>query len=386
MRPSPLIPLAAVALALAPGVTLAQRDPGALRSEQRAREAERDQLRADAAQLRAEVARLRRELLQLGAAQADGERKVGGERSRLEQLNARETALRARMARTKIEQARLLGALQMYSRHPPPALFVSPGSAKDAVRAAILMRAVAPELKRRADAFATETAAITRVRREAAAASEALFTAESTVADRRGRIEQLMVEKSALERSLLLDAEQAEAEARALAAQAGSLGDLVGDVRGRSPALAAPAPTRLVPPVEGELTRGFGDPGEGERSRGLFFETEPNAQVRSPADARVQFAGVLKGYGVVLILRAGGAYDLILAGLETAAPPPGGRVAAGEPIGRMAASSRPQPELYLEVRRNGVPVDPARLLQPRPEAAVLRAENFGLRGAVKPPG
>ena len=368
---------AAFAFALVASPTLAQRSPVT---------AEGARLREDAAGLRAEVERLRRELVRLGGEQATAERDVGGRRSRLEQLNAEETALRARMARTRIEQARLLGALQMYSRHPPPALLVSPGSAKDAVRAAILMRAVAPEVQRRADAFAAETAAITRLRREAAAASEALFTAESAAADRRGRIERLIVEKSALERSLLLDAEALEADARRLASQAGSLDDLVGDV-GRGAALdgLAGGPPRLVAPVEGELVRRFGEAGAaGGAARGWSYATERRAQVRSPADGRVLFAGVLDDYGVVLILRTGGAYDLVLAGLEVAAPPPGGRVVAGEPIGRMADHSRPRPELYLEVRRRGVPVDPARLLQPPTRTAAARAENFGLRGAVRP--
>lgn len=384
MRPAPAAPLLAALLLAAPAQ--AQRDARELRSEQWAREADRDRLRADAAELRADVERLRAELVRLGAAQAAGERDVGGKRSRLDQLNASETALRARMARTRGEQARLLGALQLYSRHPPPALFVSPGSAKNAVRAAILMRAVAPELERRADRFAAEAAALTQARREAAAASEALFTAESSVADRRGSIESLVARKRALERSLLLDAEQADAEARALAARASSLSGLVGEVAASAPAQpAVPPPRRLTPPAEGPLIRRFGEAMPGGRFQGVAIRTEPRAQVRSPADARVQFAGVLKGYGVVVILRAGGAYDLVLAGLESAAPPPGGRVAEGEPIGRMASASRPAPELYLEVRRNGAPVDPSALL-PTPVAAAAPSAKTGLRGAIKPSG
>ena len=384
MRSVPAVLLSALVLLAAPAQ--AQRDPRELRSEQRAREEERDRLRADAADLRADVERLRAELIRLGAAQAVGERDVGGKRSALEQLNARETALRARMARTRAEQARLLGALQLYSRHPPPALFVSPGSAKNAVRAAILMRAVAPELERRADRFASETAALTDARRRAAVASEALFTAESSVADRRGAIERLVQQKAALERSLLLDAEQADAEARALAARASSLGGLIGEVAEASPSQPAlAAPRRLTAPAEGPLVRRFGDATPGGRLQGVLIRTEPRAQVRSPADARVQFAGVLKGYGVVVILRTGGAYDLVLAGLDSAAPPPGGRVAAGEPIGRMAATSRPAPELYLEVRRNGAPVDPSALL-PSPVLVAAPSAQSGLRGAIKPSG
>lgn len=363
-----IVPFLAAILLLAPLPSSAQRAPGV------------DDLRADAARTRAEVERLRRELLQLGDVQAAGERDVGGKRSRLELLNARETDLRARMARTRSEQARLLGALQLYRRDPPPALFVHPDEAVDAVRAVILMRAIAPELQRRASAFSAEAARITTLRRQAAAASEALFTAESAVADRRGDIERLIVEKSALERSLLLDADAAEAETRRLASRARSLGALADAVD--SPLPSGVAPTRLFPPAEGELVRSFGEATEAGRARGVTWRTQPSAQVRSPAAGIVSFIGSLKNNGVVVILHGGGGYDFVLAGLQSAAAPLGGRVAAGEPIGRMAGTRDPAPELYLELRRGGEPVDPAGLL---PRAATTARVPRGLRGAILPP-
>jgi murein hydrolase activator len=347
------------------------------------RASEADRLRADAGELRRDVEALRRELVRLGAEQAEDERDAGSKRSRLELLNARETDLRARMARTRTEQARLLGALQLYRRDPPPALFVHPDQAVDAVRAVILMRAIAPELERRAARFSTEAARITALRREAAAASESLFAAESAVADRRGEIERLIAEKRALERSLLLDAEAAEAEARALAARSDSLGALTDAVQPPS-AASLPAPTRAVLPSEGGLLRRFGEPGLAGRAQGWTLRTEPDAQVRSPADAVVSFLGPLKSHGVVVILRGGGGYDFVLSGLQSAAAPLGGRVAAGEPIGRMAGTREPPPELYLEVRRRGEPVDPAGLLRPPPEAPAA-SEAAGLRGAILPP-
>lgn len=349
---------------------------------QRATEA--DVLRADAAELRREVEILRRELVRLGAQQAAGERDAGGKRSRLERLNAEETDLRARMARTRAGQARLLGALQLYRRDPPPALFVHPDEAVDAVRAVILIRAIAPELETRAARFSTEANRITLLRRQAAAASEALFYAESEVADRRGEIERLIAQKRALERSLLLDAEQAEAQARALAARADGLSDLTRRVeRGAGPVREAPLGRLVLAPAEGALVRGFGEPAGAGRSAGWSLATEPDAQVRSPADAQVAFIGPLKNNGVVLILRGGGGYDFVLGGLQSAAAPLGGRVAAGEPIGRMAGTRSPRPELYLEVRREGRPVDPAGLLRP-PEPAG-RGRSPGLRGAIVPP-
>jgi murein hydrolase activator len=71
----------------------------------------------------------------------------------------------------------------------------------------------------------------------------------------------------------------------------------------------------------------------------------------------VDYAGPLKGWGLVLILRAGD-YHLVLAGLGTVTAEVGRTVAAGEPVGRMPGDGRS--ELYLEVRRAAQPVDPTR--------------------------
>jgi septal ring factor EnvC (AmiA/AmiB activator) len=76
----------------------------------------------------------------------------------------------------------------------------------------------------------------------------------------------------------------------------------------------------------------------------------------------VEYAGPLKGWGLVLILRLGGGYHLVIAGLETALTAPGRMVTAGQPVGR-TADSGPASELYFEIRKNGAPVDPARWLK-----------------------
>lgn len=99
--------------------------------------------------------------------------------ARLERLNVRETVLSAEQGRNLNRMARLLTALAQFRRDPPPALLVSPGDATDAVRAAILVKAITPELQKRAKVYAAEAGEIARQRRLAAVASEALFTSDS---------------------------------------------------------------------------------------------------------------------------------------------------------------------------------------------------------------
>lgn len=325
-------------------------------------------LRGEARRATADAERLRRRLVELARAQSGEERGVSSARERLRALNAQETALTARMARNRAELARLLGGLQLYTRDPPPPLMVSPRSATDAVRAAILMRAVTPELERRGRVFAAEAEALSRLRRDAALANADLFAAESALADRRGRIEAVIAEKTALELRLNAEAEAADRAARALAARSSGLPDLVGDLNRASPP-SGPGlldrPVRLPAPVVGAVVRRFARTGPA-RSSGWTWRTESAAQVLAPVGAQVDYAGPLEGWGEVVILELGGGDHLVLAGLGSVSTGAGRRVAAGEPVGRMAARRSPAPELYLEVRRDGVPADPARWLDAPP--------------------
>jgi len=251
------------------------------------------------------------------------------DRARLERLNVRETVLAAEQGRNLNRLARLLTVLAQFRRDPPPALLVSPDDAVDAVRAAILVKAITPELQRRAHVYAVEAREIARQRRLAAVASEALFTADSTAAERRG--------------------ETTPPGALTL-----------------RPSIEAPltAPASLIMPTPGAFTQKFGAalPGGG-RADGLTIAAAKGAQVAAPEAGVVQYVGSVKGWGVILILRLPGGYHLVLAGLDRATVGIGQSVAAGAPVGRMADGRQSSSDLYLEVRERGVPVDPGRWLK-----------------------
>ena len=127
---------------------------------------------------------------------------------------------KARVDANRGELARLLSVLQTYQRRPPPPLLVNPRSARDAVRAAILIRAITPELQARGRAFGAQVEAIAKVRRTAASASETLFQAESDIADRRAQIDRLTAQKQALEQRFYADSGAPDPATRARAAQA----------------------------------------------------------------------------------------------------------------------------------------------------------------------
>ena len=250
---------------------------------------------------------------------------------RLARLNAQETELSAQQAHNLSQLSRLLSVLEQLKRDPPPALLVSPRDAKDAVRAAILVKAMTPELQARARAYAQSASEMARQRRLAAVESAALFAHDS---------------------------EAAEAKPP----------PATPDLALRGPQVEAPFPARapdaLYRPTPGEVVRRFGDAlASGGRSNGVTLAAPRGARVGSPGAGLVQYVGPVKGWGVILILRLSGGYHLVLAGLDRSSVSVGQSVAAGQAVGWMPDGRQSTSELYIEVRDQGSPVDPARWLK-----------------------
>lgn len=252
---------------------------------------------------------------------------VAATSEQLNRLNLTETQLSADSAHNRHQLAQLLSVLEMLKRDPPPALLVAPEDARDAVRAAILVKAMTPQLQDRAQGIARDASEVMRQRRLAAVQSEALFEQES------------------------------------LAAESLPEPDSGGMPRTRTEPLILHPPTQLLSPTTGEVVTQFGDriPGGGE-ANGITYKAAPASKVLSPDAGQVQYVGPVKGWGVIVILRLAGGYHLVLAGLERPSVQSGQSVAAGQAVGLMPDGRQSSIELYLELREQGTPVDPARWL------------------------
>jgi murein hydrolase activator len=261
----------------------------------------------------------------------------------------------------------LLAALMMLGARPPPALAASPEDTGAAIRAAILMGDVAPELGGRANALRDRISVLVTARARIAAERDGLRRSEQALAARRGEIEALASEKRLANTDLATRTAALRAEADRLGREAEDLRSLLAGLAKSAPAGAAQglqagrtgAPSPRTSPATGQIVHAFGESDLGERQPGLTLSTRPDAQIVSPGDARVAFAADFRSYGGMLILDMGHDELVILSGLDVLYPEAGQWVLAGEPVGRMSGRKQPDPELYLEVRRAGHPVDPA---------------------------
>jgi septal ring factor EnvC (AmiA/AmiB activator) len=134
------------------------------------------------------------------------------------------------------------------------------------------------------------------------------------------------------------------------------------------PAMPFPDAKGLLPlPVQGKRVLTFGEKTQnGGQSKGVILETRHGAQVVSPSDGWIVYAGEFRSYGQLLIINAGGGYHILLAGLSQIDVQLGQFVLAGEPVGVMSTAAKgPQaktqenaPILYIEFRKDQRPIDP----------------------------
>jgi murein hydrolase activator len=370
----PMRALLALLLALAGPASAQRPDAAALREAERAAEAARA-AGAEAARRAAEAAEAERALAERRVAlAAEAQARDAAHDSALGRAAAAQDAARAAGAEAVQRRealAPLLPLMLRLSLWPEETLLALPVPPEEALRGASVLRAAAARI-------GAETAGLNEAARraEAAAAAARREAAEAAAAEAAARHAATALDAEiAAARSRRGAAERAEIEAaqRASAAlrEAADLRDLLGRMERertaaerRRPAAArpapspapAPAPERDRPtPVAGRLATEWGEATPAGPARGLTFATPPHARVIAPCAGRAAFAAPFRSYGLLLILDCGGGTHLVLAGFERLDAAAGERVQMGEPLGAMGAA---RPSLYLELRRNGQPVDP----------------------------
>lgn len=409
--------LVAALLALWPGLAGAQ-DVDAIVADQAARQAEYESVLRDMTlsadrleQLSADIAKVRKDHATLTAAliqSAKTEKKLSQDiediTGKLEGMKEEQEGIRISLAERRGVLAEVLGALQRMGLNPPPAILVKPEDALSSVRSAILLGAVVPELREETEILMADMREMNRLSASILAERERLSASVRDQLAEKQRLAMLLEEKQSLQEKAEAEMEAERAKSQELAERAGSLKELIASLekqaeKSRKEAeaarraeekrlareaersappeangLVASAPFsalrgQLALPVTGRIKRRFGSRDDnGGVMFGDMVATQSGAIVTAPADGTVLYAGPFRSYGQLLILNAGDGYHVVLAGMSRISVTLGQSVLAGEPVGAMgearvasaAASSNGNtgPELYVEFRKDGKPVDP----------------------------
>ena len=355
-------------------------------------------LKREIEQIGADRRKLNQDLIDTAGRIRGVEAQVAATEARLKPLDENDHNIRKSLDGRRAVIGEVLAALQRIGHRPPPALIASPEDALQSVRTAMLLGAVLPEMRHEVEALASDLTALLKVRKQIAAERDRLKNEVASLGSERTRMTALVDErqKQQAEREKALDAERARAAE--LAHQVDNLKDLIvkleqgldpatraareaarGDARPAMSALHDPG--RLAPavafaslrgqvpiPVNGVKLKEYGAPdGVGGVEKGVSIATRASAQVTAPADGWVVYAGPFRSYGQLLIINAGNGYHILLAGMERISVDLGQFVLTGEPVAVMGngshiaailATGSSQPVLYIEFRKDGIPVDP----------------------------
>jgi len=207
------------------------------------------------------------------------------------------------------------------------------------------------------------------------------------------KLAELKVEQEKAAEAARISSIAEEAAQRQAALELKQQAEAKAKLRHRKPAVRfASSIGKLAYPAQGERVRNFNDEdGYGGRSEGLHIATGKLAQITTPADGKVEFAGDFRSYGKLVIINTGDGYHLLLAGLVKITVSAGQSLAAGEPVGTMGTHTArgtligdriddPRPILYVEVRKGAEAIDSSRWWADRGQKAVLRrnkGENEG---------
>ena len=198
-------------------------------------------LKRDIESMKGDRARQSAELIAAAQRVKTAEADVAKMEERLGDLIVDEMEVRGRLDGADASISSVLAALERISRNPPPALIVDPSDALGSARSAILISAIVPQLRSKADELTADLKRLAEVK-AAALEEEALLRANFEILEEEQlRIATLIVARREGEGRITAEIEAEQAEAEALAAKASSLKQLIDDLTRRAAAVAVAA-------------------------------------------------------------------------------------------------------------------------------------------------
>jgi septal ring factor EnvC (AmiA/AmiB activator) len=392
---------ALLGLVLAATTASAATDPqAALQAVQRQQQLHEDQAaaaRARVAAIAAMQAALTQQRVQTAAKLQDAEKATAAAAARMADLAAQKKAVATALIARAAALAPLLPLIERLALFPSETLLAVPAKPSDTLRGLLVLQGLSREIGRQANALKQQQGQLDGLTEAMEAAAPALAEAEAVQASQNAALDAQIASAAASQQSAADAAAAADQAAANDASRTQTLQEAIARIAAsrqaalaratrlakraarQRPAVAAAAQQReaelaapagaglgsghLPSPVVGQVVRGWGETTLAGPATGLSYATAPGARVISPCTGSVVFGSPFRSYGLLLIVDCGGGYDFVLAGLDRLDVAIGQRLQSGEPVGIMAGWNPKQPaqrpQLYLELRRDGTPVNPA---------------------------
>jgi murein hydrolase activator len=304
---------------------------------------------------------------------------IAAANARIAIINRRQQAQRNLLGEASAPMLRLNAALQQMTGRPTALMMAQPGQREDYIHLRAVMATVEPTIKRRTAALRQQIALQRELRSQEYVALKSLNDARSKLSARRNSLAQLEGSSRDRANSLSADAAVEFEQAIAQGEQARDIVERIDTLRmsgemasvltaldgpllrgGEKPAAKSAVKGVYVLPPHLSLLTGYSELNEtGYRERGVTLMMAAGADVTAPAAGKVIFAGIYRSYGQIVIIEHGAGWTSLITNLAALSVDKGDRVDQGDTIGNAADET---PNISIELRRNGRPMDIAALL------------------------
>lgn len=327
-----------------------------------AKQAETAQLAQKSKEIGSEVDTLKTRLVTTTKTLRDTEDKITETNQNLSDLQTRKANSLKNLMKERAALGGLISAAQRYNRTSTSGMLLR-SKPLDAARASLIMKSMIPALHRQSEALKDRITDMARIEGQISAQLAEQSRQYKTLNRQQDDMGKLLKARQEVYQKTEVTRRTQEAEVAKLAKEAKNLADLVNRIKPKSKSIASLAlPTNLPLPVSGTIRTGFGERDDyGSKSQGLTFNAPAGATVVTPLAGTVKFAGTFQKYRQILIVEHAGGYHSLIAGLGRIDTVVGATLAAGEPVG-IAEKSDDGARIYYELRQNGEPVNPRKLI------------------------
>lgn len=383
-------------------------DLAKMEREVQAQNLEHKKLQAQATQISLELTRISKDMIASAKQIQSSEEKISRMESELETLRADLKKAEENFVVEDDNLIKTLSALQNLALKPTEALFVQPLTPVEIIRSAMLLREAVPYLQENAARIREDLEKIENQKNLVEKQVARIIRQKKILENEHEQMKALVQRKSKIRNAVEIKSVKAKKKVERLASQANDLRDLLNKLekqrqeklrrqeeeRRRLAELKAAEARRaaeetkkleekqradliklkpevinevgenfvkakghLLRPARGPVVTAYGEQmSKGVTSKGIIIKTRSQAQVISPYDGTVIFAGPFRGYGNLIIIEHGQGYLSLLAGLEEVDCELGQMLLAGEPVGQMPESG--DTRLYVELRKDNHPINP----------------------------
>lgn len=338
--------------------------------------AEKKKLQVRIDKVSSELARVKKQLRHAGQAIRDNEDRLHDIEGRIETLTARKTSLDETLKSERASILKLILILERIRKTPPQAMLAKPDSPYKVAQTALLMENIIPAVKRHADNLKSNLETLDQVSQDLSEEQDALSIENEDLKSKRKELHALMDQKERIFSKTNNDLQAKEITIQNISLKAKNLEELVkklqieeqreidrmeaANILRRKP-LVSVSDGEAQLPISGIIRVAYHDKDDvGAESKGITIEGRSGGLVIAPLGGKIQFTGMFKRYGNIIIIEHSGGYHSLIAGLDEITGSVGDFVNSGEPIGVLPDSSlNPRPKLYYELRQNGTPVNPS---------------------------